>query len=214
MWPFSARKSSTPSNHWGCQRPLGSTWGPGAVGAVYAHTKWWLCVLLLSLGVAQCPWLHSFWCDRGWLWATACISFKLLQTGWVLGRNHVELESFTYKVGLGTGKHWEGEVLKWSSFVGTVSIMVWRSWLSPWWKTSVLSPLLEGQMAPQCLVLTIEHKIGTDLQFDSSAWLSGFVWDFCGALKRLLFLSSARTTFSISSQAQDFAVIIMQFHLG
>ena len=140
--------------------------------------------------------------------------FKLVQTGRVLGRNCVEPVGFSYKVGFGTGKHWEGEVLRWSSFVWTVSITVWRSSLSPWWKTSVLPPLLEGQMSPQYLVLTIEHKIGFDLQFESCSRLTGFVWDFCGALNRPLFLSSARTTFSISSQAQAFAVIIVQFHLG
>lgn len=140
--------------------------------------------------------------------------FKLVHTGQVLGKNCVELVGFSYKVALGIGKHWEGEVLRWSSFVWTVSIVIWRSWLSPWWKTSVLPPLLEGQMSSQYLVLTIEHKIGFHLHFESCARLASFVWDFCGALNRPLFLSSARTTFSISSQAQAFAVIIMQFHLG
>lgn len=98
--------------------------------------------------------------------------FILGQTGQVHGKNHVELVD---EVGLGPGKHWDGEVLRWSSFVWMVSIMVCRSWLSPWWKTSVLPPLLEGQMSPQYLVLTIEHKIGFDLQFESCARLAGFV---------------------------------------
>lgn len=91
-------------------------------------------------------------------------SWRLVQTGWVLGRNLVELVGFSYKVGLGTGKRW-GEVLGWNIFVRTESVMVWRSWLSLWWKTSVLPPLVEGQMTPQYLVLTIKHKISFDLQF-------------------------------------------------
>lgn len=152
---------SLSSTCWCYQGPQGPAWGSAAVHinitmSVCAAPALGCCTMSMASSVTVTV--------GGFEHLLVFPSWRLVQTGWVLGRNLVELVGFSCKVGLGTGKRW-GEVLGWNIFVRTKTVMVWRSWLSLWWKTSVLPPLVEGQMTPQYLVLTIKHKISFDLQF-------------------------------------------------
>lgn len=127
----------------------------------------------------------------------------------VLGRRNVEGVGFSYEVGLGTVAE-EQRCLGGAGLYGPHTHHGLEELAFSLWKISVLG----GRMGPPHLDPC--HRAQNS--FRSSVWelcsARRLCVRFLGVLSRPLFLSSARTTFSISSQAQAVAVIIVQFHLG